>query len=235
MSSSMAQESETMKITENDIVTENAKDDNLISKSSEPENAGKDTDIKVAALEQGSEDKNLPSTLSKVAKAKNTKSQNLSVSESEALADSSEEEDSAIQELPQIDSPFPPSAKEGRQAPKKPRKSYGNSSSGGSDSKHTQTVSKDYIILGENTQADGSLVYNVGDNITLPDTALVGLKKSGENSGTPIQLAYPQLSNNTIDSLSPTTIEIQVLAKEDIIINSVNYNKPLFSINIIIR
>ena len=75
----------------------------------------------------------------------------------------------------------------------------------------------------------------MGDNITLPDTALVGLKKSGENSGTPIQLAYPQLSNNTIDSLSPTTIEIQVLAKEDIIINSVNYNKPLFSINIIIR
>lgn len=103
------------------------------------------------------------------------------------------------------------------------------------ESEEKEKLSREFIILNERTRGKGELVYLQGEETKLPQTALIGLRASGENGGREYELIWGKEGLPALSNAPKGKYELNVSTKEDLIINGKNYGKVKFAVDLIIE
>jgi hypothetical protein len=114
----------------------------------------------------------------------------------------------------------------------KENEGYPNESS---EDKALENASEDFIILNEHLYADKTLKYKALEGINLEDSALIGLKLSGENNGVKLNVKWEGKSLEQVKSAQKGEYQLAVSSLQDLVINDKNYGKVKFIVKIIIE
>ncbi len=114
----------------------------------------------------------------------------------------------------------------------KENEGYPNESS---EDKALENASEDFIILNEHLYADKTLKYKALEGINLEDSALIGLKLSGENNGARLNVKWEGKSLEQVKSAQKGEYQLAVSSLQDLVINDKNYGKVKFIVKIIIE
>ena len=104
-----------------------------------------------------------------------------------------------------------------------------------SEDKALENASEDFIILNEHLYADKTLKYKALEGINLEDSALIGLKLSGENNGARLNVKWEGKSLEQVKSAQKGEYQLAVSSLQDLVINDKNYGKVKFIVKIIIE
>ena len=104
-----------------------------------------------------------------------------------------------------------------------------------SEDKALENASEDFIILNEHLYADKTLKYKALEGINLEDSALIGLKLSGENNGVKLNVKWEGKSLEQVKSAQKGEYQLAVSSLQDLVINDKNYGKVKFIVKIIIE
>ena len=119
-----------------------------------------------------------------------------------------------------------------KEALPKENEGYPNESS---EDKALENASEDFIILNEHLYADKTLKYKALEGINLEDSALIGLKLSGENNGARLNVKWEGKSLEQVKSAQKGEYQLAVSSLQDLVINDKNYGKVKFIVKIIIE
>lgn len=114
----------------------------------------------------------------------------------------------------------------------KENEGYPNESS---EDKALENASEEFIILNEHLYADKTLKYKALEGINLEDSALIGLKLSGENNGVKLNVKWEGKSLEQVKSAQKGEYQLAVSSLQDLVINDKNYGKVKFIVKIIIE
>ncbi|RKW51859.1 MAG: S-layer homology domain-containing protein [Lachnospiraceae bacterium] len=114
----------------------------------------------------------------------------------------------------------------------KENEGYPNESS---EDKALENASEDFIILNEHLYADKTLKYKALEGINLEDSALIGLKLSGENNGARLNVKWEGKSLEQVKTSQKGEYQLAVSSLQDLVINDKNYGKVKFIVKIIIE
>ena len=103
------------------------------------------------------------------------------------------------------------------------------------EDKALENASEDFIILNEHLYADKTLKYKALEGINLEDSALIGLKLSGENNGARLNVKWEGKSLEQVKSAQKGEYQLAVSSLQDLVINDKNYGKVKFIVKIIIE
>lgn len=131
-----------------------------------------------------------------------------------------------------IGSPDAKSKDNKKEALPKENEGYPNESS---EDKALENASEDFIILNEHLYADKTLKYKALEGINLEDSALIGLKLSGENNGARLNVKWEGKSLEQVKSAQKGEYQLAVSSLQDLVINDKNYGKVKFIVKIIIE
>ena len=104
-----------------------------------------------------------------------------------------------------------------------------------SEDKALENASEDFIILNEHLYADKTLKYKALEGVNLEENALIGLKLSGENNGTRLNVKWEGKSLEQVKSAQKGEYQLAVSSLQDLVINDKNYGKVKFIVKIIIE
>ena len=104
-----------------------------------------------------------------------------------------------------------------------------------SEDKALENASEDFIILNEHLYADKTLKYKALEGVNLEENALIGLKLSGENNGTRLNVKWEGKSLEQVKSAQKGEYQLAVISLQDLVINDKNYGKVKFIVKIIIE
>ena len=104
-----------------------------------------------------------------------------------------------------------------------------------SEDKALENASEDFIILNEHLYADKTLKYKALEGVSLEDSALIGLKLSGENNGVKLNVKWEGKSLEQVKSAQKGEYQLAVSSLQDLVINDKNYGKVKFIVKIIIE
>ena len=119
-----------------------------------------------------------------------------------------------------------------KEALPKENEGYPNESS---EDKALENASEDFIILNEHLYADKTLKYKALEGVNLEDSALIGLKLSGENNGARLNVKWEGKSLEQVKSAQKGEYQLAVSSLQDLVINDKNYGKVKFIVKIIIE
>ena len=119
-----------------------------------------------------------------------------------------------------------------KEALPKENEGYPNESS---EDKALENASEDFIILNEHLYADKTLKYKALEGMNLEDSALIGLKLSGENNGARLNVKWEGKSLEQVKSAQKGEYQLAVSSLQDLVINDKNYGKVKFIVKIIIE
>ena len=103
------------------------------------------------------------------------------------------------------------------------------------EDKALENASEDFIILNEHLYADKTLKYKALEEMNLEDSALIGLKLSGENNGARLNVKWEGKSLEQVKSAQKGEYQLAVSSLQDLVINDKNYGKVKFVVKIIIE
>ncbi len=103
------------------------------------------------------------------------------------------------------------------------------------EDKALENASEDFIILNEHLYADKTLKYKALEGVNLEDSALIGLKLSGENNGARLNVKWEGKSLEQVKSAQKGEYQLAVSSLQDLVINDKNYGKVKFIVKIIIE
>ena len=115
-----------------------------------------------------------------------------------------------------------------------PKENEGTHDKSGED-KALENASEDFIILNEHLYADKTLKYKALEGVNLEENALIGLKLSGENNGTRLNVKWEGKSLEQVKSAQKGEYQLAVISLQDLVINDKNYGKVKFIVKIIIE
>lgn len=95
-------------------------------------------------------------------------------------------------------------------------------------------ISKEYVVILPNLKPDGSLYYPQGKEVQLPETALIGLKKTGENGGEPFLIKWSSDEMERLREGVKGLYIVEVTTEQELVINGKNYGVPRFFIEIVV-
>ena len=98
-----------------------------------------------------------------------------------------------------------------------------------------KNASEDFVILNEHLYADKTLKYKALEGVNLEDSALIGLKLSGENNGARLNVKWEGKSLEQVKTSQKGEYQLAVSSLEDLVINNNNYGKVKFIVKIIIE
>ena len=104
-----------------------------------------------------------------------------------------------------------------------------------SEDKALENASEDFIILNEHLYADKTLKYKALEGVNLEESALIGLKLSGENNGVKLNVKWEGKSLEQVKSAQKGEYQLAVSSLQDLVINDKNYGKVKFIVKIIIE
>ena len=104
-----------------------------------------------------------------------------------------------------------------------------------SEDKALENASEEFIILNEHLYADKTLKYKALEGVNLEDSALIGLKLSGENNGVKLNVKWEGKSLEQVKSAQKGEYQLAVSSLQDLVINDKNYGKVKFIVKIIIE
>ena len=119
-----------------------------------------------------------------------------------------------------------------KEALPKENEGYPNESS---EDKALENASEEFIILNEHLYADKTLKYKALEGINLEDSALIGLKLSGENNGARLNVKWEGKSLEQVKTSQKGEYQLAVSSLQDLVINDKNYGKVKFIVKIIIE
>ena len=131
-----------------------------------------------------------------------------------------------------IGSPDAKSKDNKKEALPKENEGYPNESS---EDKALENASEDFIILNEHLYADKTLKYKALEGVNLEDSALIGLKLSGENNGAKLNVKWEGKSLEQVKTAQKGEYQLAVSSLQDLVINDKNYGKVKFIVKIIIE
>lgn len=105
----------------------------------------------------------------------------------------------------------------------------GNGSPGRSDEEQVAHNTELMLFTGH-MRGDGSLVLSSAGNSSLPDSAIVGLKRNGENPGEPNTLQWSGRHLADVKAHRKGTYAIYAQTREDVVIHQKNYGKPVIKV-----
>lgn len=136
--------------------------------------------------------------------------------------------DQKKQESPGAEKPPEPSEAPRKEEERQPRESR-------ESGEEKEKPGREFIILNERTRAKGELVFSQGEEIKLPESALIGLRASGENGGREYGLIWSGEDLSALGNAPKGKYELTAVTVEDLIINERNYGKVRFAVDLIIE
>ena len=98
-----------------------------------------------------------------------------------------------------------------------------------------ENAREDLLILNEHLYADKTLKYNASTGVSLEENALIGLKLTGENNGTKLNVKWEGKDLEKVKNAQKGEYLLVVSSLEDLVINGKNYGKVKFTVKIIIE
>ena len=98
-----------------------------------------------------------------------------------------------------------------------------------------ENAREDLLILNEHLYADKTLKYKASTGVRLEENALIGLKLTGENNGTKLNVKWEGKDLEKVKNAQKGEYLLVVSSLEDLVINGKNYGKVKFTVKIIIE
>ena len=105
----------------------------------------------------------------------------------------------------------------------------GNGSPGRGDEEQV-AHNAELMLFAGHMRGDGLLVLSSAGNSSLPDSAVVGLKRNGENPGEPNTLQWSGRHLADVKAHRKGTYAIYAQTREDVVIHQKNYGRPVIKV-----